>query len=157
MAQLSHPYMTTGKTKAMTKWTLVNKVMSLFFNMLSRFVIAFLPRSKHLLISRLQSSPEVSLKPKKTKVCHYFHCFPIYLPWCDGTRYHDLHFLNVYFHASFFTLLFHFHQETLQFFLTLWHKGDVICMSEVTDISPGNLDSSLCFIQTSTSLDVLWI
>ena len=54
IVQLSHPYMTTGKTIALTKWTFVGKVMSLLFNMLSRFVIAFLPRSKHLLISRVQ-------------------------------------------------------------------------------------------------------
>ena len=56
--QLSHPYTTTGKTIALTRWTFVDKVMSLLFNMLSRLVIAFLPRSKHLLISRLQSPPE---------------------------------------------------------------------------------------------------
>ena len=54
MVQLSHPYMTTGKTIALTRWTFVGKVMSLLFNMLTRLVIAFLPRSKHLLISRLQ-------------------------------------------------------------------------------------------------------
>ena len=56
--QLSHPYMTTGKTKALTRWTFVGKVMSLLFNMLSRLVITFLPRSKHLLISRLLSAKE---------------------------------------------------------------------------------------------------
>ena len=65
MVQLSHPYMTTGKTIALTMWTFVNKVMSLLFNMLSRFVIAFLPRSKHLLISWLQSPSTVILEPKK--------------------------------------------------------------------------------------------
>ena len=54
MVQLSHPYMTNGKTIALTRWTFVGKVMSLLFNMLSRLVIAFLPRSKHLLISWLQ-------------------------------------------------------------------------------------------------------
>ena len=63
--QLSHPYMTTGKTIALTRWTFVGKVMSLFLNMLSRLVITFLPRSKHLLISWLQSSSEVILEPKK--------------------------------------------------------------------------------------------
>ena len=65
-AQLSHPYMTTGKTIALTKWTLVGKVMSLLLNMLSRLVINFLPRSKHLLISWLQSPSAVILEPKKT-------------------------------------------------------------------------------------------
>ena len=67
MVQLSHPYMTTGKTRALTIWTLVGKVISLLFNMLSRFVIAFLPRSKHLLISWLQSPSAVILKPTKIK------------------------------------------------------------------------------------------
>ena len=67
MVQLSHPYMTTGKTVALAIWTFVNKVMSLLFNTLSRLVIAFLPRSKHLLISRLQSLSTVILEPKKIK------------------------------------------------------------------------------------------
>ena len=66
MVQLSHPYMTTGKTIALTRWTFVGKVMSLLFNMLSRFVIAFLPRSKHLLISWLQSPSSVILESKKS-------------------------------------------------------------------------------------------
>ena len=64
MVQLSHPYMTTGKTIALTIWTFVGKVMSLFFNILSRFIIAFLPRSKCLLISWLQSPSAVILEPK---------------------------------------------------------------------------------------------
>ena len=63
--QLSHPYMTTGKTIALTRWTFVGKVMSLLLNMLSRLVITFLPRSKHLVISWLQSPSAVILKPKK--------------------------------------------------------------------------------------------
>ena len=67
MVQLSHWYMTTGKTIALTIQTFVGKVMSLLFNMLSRFVIAFLPRSKHLLISWLQSLSTVILEPKKIK------------------------------------------------------------------------------------------
>ena len=79
IGQLSHPYMTTGKTIALTRWTFVGKVMSLFFNMLSRLVITFLPRSKHLLISWLQSPSAVILEPPKIK-SHCFHCFPIYLP-----------------------------------------------------------------------------
>ena len=77
--QLSHPYMTTGKTIALTRHIFVSKVISLLFNMLSRLVIAFLPRSKHLLISWLQSPSAVILEPQKI-VCHCFHCFPIYLP-----------------------------------------------------------------------------
>ena len=65
--QLSHPYMTTGKTIALTRWNFVGKVMSLLFNMLSNFVIVLLPRSKHLLISWLQSPSAVILEPKKIK------------------------------------------------------------------------------------------
>ena len=65
MVQLSHPYMTTGKTIALTKWTFVGKVMSLLFNMLSRLVIAFLPRRKYLLLSWLQSPSAAILEPKK--------------------------------------------------------------------------------------------
>ena len=79
IVQLSHPYMTTGKTIASTRWTFVDKVMSLLLNMLSRLVITFLPRSKHLLISWLQS-PCSDFGAPKNKVCHCFHCFPIYFP-----------------------------------------------------------------------------
>ena len=77
--QLSHPYMTTGKTIALTRWIFVGKVMCLLFNMLSRLVITFLPRSKGLLISWLQSPSAVILEPKII-VSHSFHCFPTYLP-----------------------------------------------------------------------------
>ena len=91
IVQLSHRTWTTGKTIALTRWTFVDKVMSLLFNMLSRLVITFLPRSKHLLISWLQSPSAVLLKPGKL----VSHCFPIYLPWSDGTGCHDLSFLNV--------------------------------------------------------------
>ena len=76
IVQFSHPYMTTGKTIALTRWTFVGKVMSLLFDMLSRLVITFLPRSKHLLISWLQSPSAVILEPPKI-VCHHF---PICLP-----------------------------------------------------------------------------
>ena len=79
--QLSHPYMTTGKTIAFTRQTFVGKVMSLIFNMLSRLVITFLPWSKCLLISWLQSPSAVILAaPPQNKVSHCFHRFPIYLP-----------------------------------------------------------------------------
>ena len=81
--QLSHPYVTTGKTIALTRWTFVGKVMSLLFNMLSRLVITFLSRSKRLLISRLWLPSAVILEPPQIKVCHCFHCFPIYLLWWD--------------------------------------------------------------------------
>ena len=91
--QFSHPYMTTGKTVALTRQIFVGKVVSLLFNMLSRLVITFLPRSKHLLISWLQS-PSVILEPRKIKSATLS---PTYLPWSDGTRCHDLSFLNVEF------------------------------------------------------------
>ena len=79
IVQLSHPYMTTEKIIALTGWTIVGKVMSLLFNMLSSLVITFLPRSKHLLISWLQSPSAVILEPRKI-VCQSFPCFPIFLP-----------------------------------------------------------------------------
>ena len=95
ITKLSHPYMTNGKTIAFHRWIFVDKVMSLLFNMMSRLVIAFLPRKKHLLISCLQLPSAVILESLQNKPCHCFHCFPIYLPWSDGTRCHDLRFLNV--------------------------------------------------------------
>ena len=90
IVQLSHPYMTTGKTTTLTRWTFVGKVMSLLFNMLSRLVITFLLRSKCLLISWLQSPSTVILEPKKIKSFTVSH-----LPRSDGTGCHDLSFLNV--------------------------------------------------------------
>ena len=77
MVQLSHSYMTTGKTIALTRWTFVGKIMSLLFNMLFRFVIAFLPRSKHLLISWQQSLSAVILEPKKIKSVTASTFFPL--------------------------------------------------------------------------------
>ena len=76
IAQISHPYMTTGKTEALTRWTFIGKVMSLPFNILSMFVIAFLPRSKRLLISWLQSPSAVILEPKKMKSLNAFVVSP---------------------------------------------------------------------------------
>ena len=84
MVQLSHPYMTTGKTIALTIWTFVSKVMSLLFNMLSRFLIAFLSRSKHLLNSWLQPLSAVILEPKKIKSVTVF------------TFSHSIVFLHIY-------------------------------------------------------------
>ena len=81
MVILSHPFVITGKTIAVTRWTFIGKVISLLLNMLSGLVITFLPRSKCLLISWLQSSSAVILEaPPQNKICHCFHCFPIYLP-----------------------------------------------------------------------------
>ena len=97
MVQFSHSYMTTGKTIALTRWPFVGKVVSLLFNMLSRLVTAFLPRSKCLLISWLQSPTAVIFGVPQNKVFYCFHCFPIYVPWSDGTGCHSLSFLNVEF------------------------------------------------------------
>ena len=79
LVQLSYPYMTTGKTIALTRWTFVGKMMSLLFNMLSRLTITFLPRSKSLLISWLHS-PSADFGAQINKVCCCFQCFPVFLP-----------------------------------------------------------------------------
>ena len=80
IVQLSHSYVTTGKTIDLSRQTFVGKGISLRFNMLPRFVIAFLPRSKHVLILWLQSPSSVILEPPQNKASHCFHCFLIYLP-----------------------------------------------------------------------------
>ena len=80
IVQLSHPYMTTGKAIALTRWTFVGKVLSLLLNTPSMFVKVFLPRSKCLLILRFQSPSTVILEPPQNKLSHCFHCLPIYLP-----------------------------------------------------------------------------
>ena len=79
IVQLSHPYMTTGKTVALTRRTFVGKIISLLFNILSRLVIAVLPRSKCLLIMAAVTICS-DFRPQENQVCHCFHCFPIYLP-----------------------------------------------------------------------------
>jgi len=94
MVQLSHPYMTTGKIIALTRWTFVSNVSA--FNMLSRLVIAFLPRSKCLFNFRAAVIICSGFGAQENKVCNCFHCFPIYLPWSDRTRCHDLSFSNVF-------------------------------------------------------------
>ena len=93
MVQLSCPYMTTGKTIALTIQTFVGKMISLLFNMLSRFAITFLPRSKHLLISWLRSLSALILEPKKIVTVSLFP----HLPWNDGIGFCDLSFLNAEF------------------------------------------------------------
>ena len=135
--QLSHPYMATGKTIASPRWTFISKVMSLLFNMLSRLVIAFSARSRHHLISWLQSPLAVILELKK-KSLSLFPLFP-----------HRLVFWMLTFKPVFSLSSFTFIKK-----LFFCHKGGVICISEVIDISPGNLDSSLCFIQSSVSHDI---
>ena len=97
IVQLSHPYMTTGKTIALTRWTFVDKVISLLFNMLSRLVITFLPRNKHLLISWLQSPFAVILEPKKIKAVTVSIVSPSICHEVMGPDAKILSFLNVEF------------------------------------------------------------
>ena len=155
MVQLSHPYMTTGKTIALTRWSFVGKVMFLLFNMLFRLVIAFLPRSKCLLISWLHSPSAMILELKKIKSVTVSIVFPSIChegwDWMPWSSVFECWVLSRLFH-----FLFYLHQEAVWFFFTFSHMGGVICISEVTDISP-NLDSSLYFIQPSISHDVLCI
>ena len=100
MVQFSHLYMTTGKTIALTIQIFVGKVISLLFNMLSRLVIAFLPRSKCLFNFMAAVTICSDFGAQENKVSHCFHCLFIYLLWGDGTGFHDTSFLNVevYFH-----------------------------------------------------------
>ena len=107
MVQLSYPYMPTGKTIALTRWTFVGKIMSLLFNIISRLVIAFLPRSKGLFMAVVTNA--VNLEPKKIKVSHCSHCFSIYLflclfamewwDWSDGTSFFEYWVLSQLFHS----------------------------------------------------------
>ena len=97
IVQLSHPYMTTGKIIALTRWTFVDKVMSLLFNMLSRLIINFSPKERVSFNFLATVTICSDFGAPKNKVSHCFHCFPIYFPWSDGTRCHDLSFLNVEF------------------------------------------------------------
>ena len=120
IVQLSNPYMTTGKTISLTRQTFVGKIMSLLFNMPSRLVITFLPRSKHLLISWLQSPSSVILEPKKIKSLTVSIVYPsifheVITSW---TGCHDLSFLNI------LSQLFHF-PLSLSFFspLSLSSRG----------------------------------
>ena len=155
MVQLSHPYMTKESIIALTVWTFADQMMCLLFNTLSRFIIAFFPRSNHLLISWLQSSSAVIFGAPENKVGYCFHCFPIYLPWSDRTRCHDLCFFECWVLSQ----LFHSPlSPSSRGFLIPLHflpQAGVICISEVIDISPRSLDSSLCFIQPRILHDVL--
>ena len=86
MVQLSQLYMATGKTIALTIWTFVGRVISLLLNTLSRFVIAFLPRSSHLLISDFMAAVTIR-SDFEEEICHYFHLSPLYLPCSNGDEY----------------------------------------------------------------------
>ena len=149
--------MTTGKTIALTKWTIVGKLTSLLLNMLFSFVITFLPRSNCLLISWLQSPSAVILEPKKKS-------FTVSI--VSPSIYHDvmgpdamiLVFWMLSFKPSFSLSSFTFLKRFFSSFLFAFcHKGGVIYISEVIDISPDNLDSNLFFIQPGISHDALCI
>ena len=93
--------MTSGKIITLTRWTFVSKVMSLLFNKLSRLVIAFLSRNKHLLNFMVAVTICSDFGTPKNKVCHCFYCFLIYLPWSDRTECHDLVFCTLSFKPTF--------------------------------------------------------
>ena len=120
IVQLSHPYMTTGKTIALTIQTFAGKVMSLLFNMLSRLVIVFLPRIKHLLISWLQSPSAVILEPQRIKS---FTVSTVSPSICHEVGLDAMIFVfwMLSFKPGFSTLLFHLHQEALQFLFAFCH------------------------------------
>ena len=93
--------MATGESIALTIWSFVGKVMSPLFNMLPMFVIVLLSRSKHIFTFMAAVTIHSDFGTQENKVCHCFYCFPIYLPWSDGIRGHDFHFLNVTFKPAF--------------------------------------------------------
>ena len=145
IVQLSHPYVTTEKTIALTSWTFAGKVMYLFFNRLSRLVIVFLPRSKYLNFMAAVSICSDLGAPKEK-----FSLFPLFphlfaMKWWDQmswSYFSECWVLSQVFHSP-----LSLSSRVFLFFFAFCHKGGVICIPEVIDISPGNLDSSLCFIQ----------
>ena len=157
IVQLSHPYMTTGKTIALTRCTFVDKVISLLFNILSRLVRTFLPRSKCLLISWLQSPSAVISEPPKIKSATVYTVSPFICHEVMGADAMIFIFWMLSLKPTFSLSSFTFLKRLFSSSSLFCHKGGVICTSEVIDISPGNLDSSLCFFQPSVSHDVLCI
>ena len=154
MVQLSHQYMTTGRAIALTRQTFVSKVMS----MLSGLVIAFLSRSKRLLISWLQSTSAVILEPKKRKSITVSIVFPSICHEVMGLDAMTLDFWMLSFKPAFslssFTFIKRLFSSSL---LSAIRVVSSAYLSEVIDISPCNLDSSLCFFQPGISHDVLCI
>ena len=155
-----HPYMTTGKTIALTRQIFVGKVISLLFNMMSKLVITFLSRSKHLLILWLQSPSAVIFEPKKIKsatvstvspsICH-----EVMGPDAMILVFWMLSFKPTFSLSSFTFIKMLFSSSSLS--AIGWCYQQVFNISEVIDISPSNLDSSLCFILPNISHDVLCI
>ena len=144
-----HPYMTTGKTIALTRRTFVSKVMSLLFNMLSRLVIAFLPRSKHLSISWLQSQSAVILELKNINSLTVCVVCPsaCYLPWNDGTGSHDHHFFECWVLSqlllSSFTLIKRLFSSSSLSAIRVVSSAYLICLPAV--LIPACASSSLAF------------
>ena len=143
IVQLSHPYITTRKTIALTQRTFIGTVMSLLFSRLSMLVTSSLLRSKCLLVSWLQSPSVVILEPKKMKSVAVSIVSPSICLEVIGLDAMILVFWMLSFKPAFSLSSFTFIKRLV---FTFRHKGGVIWISEVTDISPGNLDSSLCFI-----------
>ena len=154
IGQLSHPYVTTGKTTALTRWTFVDKVM--FFNMLSRLVITFLPKSKCLLISWLQSPSAVILEPPKIKSATVSTVCPSICHEVMGPDAMILVFWMLSFKPT-------FSLSSFTFIKRLFSSSSLSTIRVVSStylrllISPSNLDSSLCFLQSSISHDVLYM
>ena len=141
---LSHPYMTTGKTIALTRWTFVGKVMSLLYNMLSTLVITFLTRSKHLLISWLQSLSAVIMEPRKIKSATVSTVSPSICHEMMGLDAMILVFWMLSFKPNLHSPLSLSSRGSLVPLHFLAIRVVVTCISEVIDNSPRNLDSSLC-------------
>ena len=155
MIQLSHPYMTTGKPIYLTIWTFVGKLTSLLFNMLSRFITAFLLRSKHLLISWLKSPAAVNFADQENKVCHYFYFLPIYLNELIGLNVMIFIFwmlsLKPAFLPSSFTFINRlFSSSSLSAVRVVWSYLKLLIFLPAVLFS-------FCFIQHSISHDVLCI
>ena len=143
----SHPYITSGKTIALAIQTFVGKMMSLLFNMLSMFVIDFLPRGNHFLISWLQSPSAVILEHSKVKSATVSNHFPIYLLWSDGPKFHDSCFLNIEFKPTFSLLSFTFIKRLFSSSLLSAIRVVSSAHLRLLIVFAGNLDFSLSVIQ----------
>ena len=155
IVQLSHSYMTIGKPIALTRQTFFSKVMSLLFNMLPMLVIAVLPKSKCLLISRLQSPSAMVLEPKKIKSITVSVVYPCICHEMMGPDAMILVFWMMSFKPTYSLSTFTFIKRLFRSSSLSTIRVVSFAYLEVIDISPGNLDSSLCFIQLSISHDVL--
>ena len=157
IVQLSHPYMTTGKIIALTRWTFVGKVISMLINMLSRLIITFLTRSKRLnFMAAITICSDFGAQ--ENEVCLCCQCFHIYLPWSDGTGCHDLSFLNIVLSQLFHSLLSLSSRSSLvlRFLqdLTEDFPGGVVvktlcfhCRVHGFDPGPWNWDPACCPVQ----------